>query len=135
VGGNIGAPCHGVTHQSTDAPVSIRERMDVIEPMMSRGHRDDSTRSAHLVESVALREVLHEVVDARAGWRLMPPDSDVMFRSRSPFTWRHRELATDASDPKHRLRSISIEFPMQPLNELGGCGLGKRSRTIEGGSA
>lgn len=124
--GNIGPPCHGVTHQPTDAPVSIRERMDVVEPMMSRGHRDGSTRSAHLVESVTLREVTHEVVDARAGRRLMPANGDVMFRSRPPFTWRHRELATNARDPKHRRRGVSIELSVEPLNELLGCGFRKR---------
>src|SRR5215217_494094 len=50
-----------------------------------------------------------------------------MFRPRSPFTWRHRELSPDTRDVKHRRRSTSIELPMQPLHELGRCGLGERS--------
>ena len=95
--------------------------------MMSSGHRDDPARSAHALESITLREVVHEVVDARAGWRLVPADSDVVFRSRSPFARRHRELSTNAGDPKHRLRRISIELPVKPPNELGRRGLGRRS--------
>src|SRR5258705_260099 len=110
---DIGMPRHGVTHQATDAAVSIRERMDVVEPMMSGGCRDDPARPAHAVESIPLPEVAHEVVDSRAGWRLMPADRDVLFRSRSPFTRRHRERSTNASDPQHRPGSISIEFAMQ----------------------
>jgi hypothetical protein len=48
----------------------------------------------------------------------MPAHRDVLFRPRSPFTWRHRELTTNACDPKHRRRRASIELPVEPLNEL-----------------
>jgi hypothetical protein len=126
MGGDVGVPRHCVAHQATDAPVSIRERMDVAESMMSGGHREDPARSAHAVESIALREVPHEVVDSRAGWRLMPPDSDVVFGSRSPFAWRHRERATNARDPKHRGWRVSIELPVEPQYELFGRGFRKR---------
>jgi hypothetical protein len=95
--------------------------------MMRGGHRDDPTRSAHAAESIPLRKVVHEVVDSSAGWRLMPADSDVMFRARSPFTRRHRELATNTRDPKHRRGRFPIELPVQPLNELGRRRFSKRS--------
>src|SRR5437867_12882789 len=101
--------------------------MDVVEPMVSSSHGHDSPRPPQAFESITLREVAHEVVDLRAGWRLMPADSDIVFRPRSPFTWCHGELSASAGDTQHWSRSISIEFPMQRLNELGGCGLGKRS--------
>jgi len=58
----------------------------------------------------------------------MPTDGDLLCRSRSPLTWRHGDLAANASYAKQRVGSLSIEFTMQPQNEIGGRRLGKSSR-------
>jgi hypothetical protein len=129
VRGDAGMPSHGVTHQAADAPVSVRERMNVVKPMMSSGEGDDPTRAADTVESVAFRKVLHEIVDARTRWRMMPTHCYVVLRPGSPLPWHHRELSADAGYPQHRLWGFPIEFPMQPLNELLRRGLRKSGQT------
>ena len=70
-----------MTHQTTDASISIGERMNVVKPMVSSSHRNDSTGSSEPGKLVTLREVIHELGDTDARWWLVSPNSYVMPRS------------------------------------------------------
>lgn len=47
-------------HQAADAPVPVRERMDVIQPMMGRRDHDDPSARGPRADLKSLVEVIHE---------------------------------------------------------------------------
>jgi hypothetical protein len=51
------------------------------------------------------------------------PYRHIVLRSGTPLSRSHREIATGAFDAKHRVRGVTVKLPMQPLNEVDGCGL------------
>ena len=111
-------PRHRMAHQATDAAIAVREWVDVVQAVVSRCHGDDAARPAHLIEPVALGEVVHEVIDATArGWHV-PSDGDIVLWSRTPFSRVHHELPTGSADVEHRVRGTAIELAMEPPNEL-----------------
>ncbi len=87
---------HRVTHQPADAAVAVRKRMDVIEAMVGSCHGHDPAGLAHAIEAVARLEVVHEIIDARTGWRLMTADRDIFSGARTPFAGPHQEFSAFA---------------------------------------
>src|SRR5215470_8764890 len=116
--GNVG---HGVTHEPTDATVTVWEGVDVIEPMMRGRNCQDARRFAQAIEPIAIGKIGDEVWDMSAGGRLVPADSHLVFGLRAPFAGLHDKRLVDAGDAEHILRGVTIEFAMKPAYEIGRC--------------
>src|SRR4051794_13122599 len=109
---------HGVAHQTADAPIAVRERMDVVETMVRGGHGHDAACLFERFEVIAPFEILHEILHAVAAWRDVAAHGYVMFVAEAPCTGLHEKFASATADGQHFLWSVAIEFPMKPLDEF-----------------
>ena len=60
VGADAGAVRHGMAHQTAHPAIAVRERVDVVEPVMGGRHGQDARRRTHPLEAVAPLEMRHE---------------------------------------------------------------------------
>ena len=67
-----------MAHQAADAPVAVQERVNVVEPVMGRGDRQDAAAHPERLEAVAPLEMRHEGFDAVGRRRLVTADRDLM---------------------------------------------------------
>jgi integrase len=115
-------PCnerHCMAHQSAHASVAIGEGMNVVEPVVCRGHRHQPPGCAKGRQPIALRKMRHEVRNTSARRRLVPTDGNLVLRARTPFARDHHELAAGTSNAQHVLRRILVELTVQPAQEIG----------------
>ncbi len=54
-----------MAHQATDAPVPVKEGVNIVQPVMRRRDREDARAGAERGEAVAAREMRHEGLNHR----------------------------------------------------------------------
>lgn len=86
--------------------------------MMRGSHRHQSAGGTKGRQPIALGEICHEIRNARAGWRLVPTNRNVVLGLRTPFTRHHHELAAGATDAQHVLGRALVELAMQPTLKI-----------------
>ncbi len=116
---DAGLESHRVAHEAADAAVPIQEGMDVVEPVMRGGHRQDALAHAERREAVSPLEMLHESFDTLARRREVPSYRYLVICRRAEFPRHHAELRSVAADEQHGFGRVFVEGAMQPADEDG----------------
>lgn len=113
---------HGMAHQSADPAIAIGERMDPVEPVVCRSHRQDALSLAHpdgshthpvfRLESKPRVEVRDEIGDPARRRRKMPANLDVVLVARAPLSRGHMIGPPSPAHSEHRLGCASMEVAM-----------------------
>ena len=118
VGANVCHQCHRMAHKTADEPISMRQRMNVVQAMVGGLNCHDPRCVTLVREAKASLDLRPEVIDPVVRRRNMQSDGDIMLGALSPFVQFHDELGIGAAYPPHHFGRVSMELPVKPSDKF-----------------